>query len=244
MTTHRPSQAMDRRLLLAGGTALGIGVAGAALPASAAPRPRGAKDLAVAREVETVVLTERWARDMAQWDVMREQYHDDSVVDISWIRTSGPEFVRLSRGSFERGTISTHVLSPVLIDVRGDRATADTGVVIAGRASLGGVEVVLTAYSRIVERLERRRKQWRISEMTCVYQFDHFTPLDPDEQLELDRDRYDGYRESYAALSYWVEETQGSGAVRDSLPGVDRPDTIDALYRANSTWLAAGRGTR
>ncbi|GAA3305157.1 nuclear transport factor 2 family protein [Streptomyces cinereospinus] len=187
------------------------------------------------------MLTERWARDMARWDVMAEQFHPDSLVDISWIRADGPEFVRLSRQSFEAGGRSCHVLSPVLIQVNGDRATADTGVVIAGRLSVGGVGLFLTAYSRIVERLEKRGRDWRISELKCVYQFDYLTPENPDDTVALDPDRLARYRSSYSALSYWVEETRGAAAVRDDLPGVDRPETIAELYDANSAWLARGR---
>ncbi|MER6346527.1 nuclear transport factor 2 family protein [Streptomyces sp. NPDC001595] len=246
MTDEHPrtTPALMRRAVLAGG----VGMAGAGImasPASAAPpSPDSAfqvKDLAVQKEIETVVLTERWARDMARWDVMAEQFHPDSLVDISWIRTSGPEFVRLSRQSFEAGGRSCHVLSPVLIHVNGDRATADTGVVIAGRIGVGGVDVNLTAYSRIVERLERRGKDWRISELKCVYQFDHLTPVNPDETVDLDPDRLARYRPSYSALSYWVEETRGAAAVRHDLPGVDRPESIGDLYAANSAWLARGR---
>lgn len=235
--------ALLRRAVLAGGVGL-AGVGMAALPASAAPSPGPSlrpEDLAVQKEVESVVLTERWARDMARWDVMAEQFHPDSRVDISWIRTNGPEFVDLSRQSFEAGGRSCHVLSPILIHVHGNRATADTGAIIAGQISVSGADVFLTAYSRIVERLERRGQQWRISELKCIYQFDYLTPMNPGETVDLDSDRLAGYRPSYSALSYWVEETRGADAVRDDLPGVDRPETIDELYDANNAWLAQGR---
>ncbi|MGW5640326.1 nuclear transport factor 2 family protein [Streptomyces sp. NPDC003832] len=244
MSDHhdKPTPALIRRAVLAGGAGL-AGAGLAAHPAAAAGHSNpavGLKDLTVQKEIENVVLTERWARDMAQWDVMAEQFHPDSLVDISWIRTSGPEFVRLSRQSFDGGGRSCHVLSPVLIQVNGDRATADTGVVIAGRMSVGGVGVFLTAYSRIVERLEKRGRDWRISELKCVYQFDYLTPENPGDTVELDPGRLARYRPSYSALSYWVEETRGAAAVRDDLPGVDRPDTINDLYRANAAWLARG----
>lgn len=238
----RTTPALMRRALLAGGAVM-AGAGMVAHPAAAAPAPGPAsrpKDLAARKEIETVVLTERWARDMAQWDVMAEQFHPDSLVDISWIRTNGPEFVRLSRRSFDAGARSCHVLSPVLIHIDGDRATADTGAIIAGRIELGGVNLFLTAYSRIVERLEKRGRHWRISELKCVYQFDFLTPENPDDTAGLDPGRLARYRPSYAALSYWVEETRGAAAVRHDLPGVDRPETVDALYEANRTWLRQG----
>lgn len=106
---------------------------------------------------------------------------------------------------------------------------------------MSGVDDFLTAYSRIVERLEKRGREWRISVVKCIHQFDRLTPINPDETVHLDSDRLAGYRPSYSALSYWVEETRGAAAVRDDLPGVDRPETIDALYNANNAWLAQGR---
>ncbi|WP_405771844.1 nuclear transport factor 2 family protein [Streptomyces sp. NBC_00080] len=234
-----------RRAVIAGG----VGIAGtgllAAAPASAATPPSSSglhlQDLAVQKEVETVVLTERWARDMAKWDVMADQFHPDSLVDISWIRTTGPEFARLSRQSFEAGARSCHVLSPVLVHVNGRRATADTGMIIAGRVEVAGQIVCLTAYSRIVERLEKRSAGWRISELRTIYQFDSLAPVNPGDTFRLEPDRLAGYRPSYSALSYWVEDTRGAAAVRNDLPGVDRPETMKDLYEANNAWLAEGR---
>ncbi|MBV9716026.1 MAG: nuclear transport factor 2 family protein [Solirubrobacterales bacterium] len=212
----------------------------AGISASAHVRDRDrSPNLAEVHEVETVLTTERWARDMARWDVMLEQYHPDSLVDISWIRTSGPEFVRLSRESFDRGSRSAHVLSPPLIHVNGTRATADTGSIIVGRLSVGGVSAFLTSFGRIVERIEKRRDTWRIAQLEVIYQFDYLTADNPADTLPVETQRWTRYRPSYRALSYWVEETQGSGAVRYDLPGVDRPETIDALYNANNAWLAA-----
>lgn len=232
---------LARRSLL---TAAGVGMAGAALvstSASAHPRDHDrSPNRAVVHEVETVLITERWARDMARWDVMLEQYHQDSLVDISWIRTSGPEFVRLSRESFDRGSRSAHVLSPPLINVNGTRATADTGAIIAGRLSVGGVSAFLTSFGRIVERIEKRRGTWRIAQLRVIYPFDYLTPDSPADTLAVNAQRWARYRPSYRALSYWVEGSQGAGAVRYDLPGVDRPETIDALYNANDAWLAGG----
>ncbi|MFC7487060.1 nuclear transport factor 2 family protein [Knoellia sp. CPCC 206453] len=235
------STGQSRRALLAA-TAGGLGVAALGAPERAVAQGNPSKeDLVAVAEVERTVLLERWARDMGRWDVMAEQYHPDSVVDISWIKTSGPEFVRLSKASAANGTRSCHVLSPILTDVRGDRATADTGAVIAGQVVLDGVLTALTAYARIVERLERRGDTWRISELRCIYQFDQLSPANPSDELDIDADVLASYRESYSGLSYWVGRTRGPAAVRMDLPGIDQPATINALYAANAAWLSAGR---
>lgn len=193
----------------------------------------------VRADIESVVLTERWARDLGRWDVMEQQFHPDSVVDISWVKSSGPEFVDLSRQAHGAGGHNAHLLGPGLIEVSGHRATADTAALIAGRVVIRGVLATMTAHSRIVERLEKRDGRWRISQLTCVYQFDQLVPV-YGKSLPIDRARLARYRTSYSALSYWVEETRGVEAVRNDLPGVDLPATVDAVYDANAAWLADG----
>lgn len=236
-TLHRRSFVAAAGLGLAGGAAA---LAPSVADARGRPRPRDLAALAVEKEVADVLLTERWARDMQQWDVMRDQFHRDSLVDISWIRTSGPEFVRLSKEGFEAGSRTGHVLSPVLVKVNGKRAVADTGSIIEVRFTLAGVVAFLTAFGRIVERIERRRGVWRISRLQVIYQFDFLTPENPAETIVLDAQRGERYRAAYRGLSYWVEATRGAAAVRDDLPGIDRPETIRTLYSSNAAWLSGG----
>ena len=54
-------------------------------------------------EVANVLLTERWARDMAQWDEMRAMYHPDATVSISWFKGTGEEFINGSIAASKHG---------------------------------------------------------------------------------------------------------------------------------------------
>jgi hypothetical protein len=47
--------------------------------------------------VTQLILRERLSRDLGLWEQMHDCFHDDSVVRISWINASGPEFVRRSK---------------------------------------------------------------------------------------------------------------------------------------------------
>jgi hypothetical protein len=187
--------------------------------------------------VRSLVIGERRARDAARWETMLECFHDDSVVEVSWVRASGPEFVEASRASFEAGIRSVHVLGPVTVEVDADRATADVGALIEVQVELRGTLCALSAFARLVERLERREGEWGISELTAVYHFDKLATVIPGEPLEVSRDAAARYRPSYRMLSHWVAETQGAAAVRPELPGIDRPDLVDELYRRNAAWL-------
>lgn len=194
-----------------------------------------------AGELAELVNRERWARDSCRWEEMRECFHEESLVDISWVRASGPDFVERSRASFEAGVRSVHVISPIAIERDGDRAIANFGALVEVQSELRGTLCALSAFARLVERLERRDGEWRIAELRGIYHFDKLAPVIPGEPIAIDRERVAPYRPSYRMLSYWVSETQGEEGVRHDLPGIDRPDLVDALHAANEEWLRRRR---
>jgi hypothetical protein len=189
-------------------------------------------------DVASVVIRERWARDGCRWDAMLECFHEDALVDISWVRASGPEFVERSRASFAAGVRSVHVHGPVMVECVGDRATADFAALVEIQVELQGTLCALSVFHRLVERVERRNSGgWRIAELRGVYQLDKLVPIIPGTALTINPERLARYRPSYRMLSHLVAETQGEDAVRQDLPGIDRPDLTDALYEANTQWL-------
>jgi hypothetical protein len=76
--------------------------------------------------VADILQRERLARDNSLWDEMESYYHPDSFIDISWFNGSGAEFVAQSRRLSGPGTIVLHMLSPSIVNIRGDRAIAET----------------------------------------------------------------------------------------------------------------------
>ena len=59
--------------------------------------PKEVRDAADVSAVTQLVLCERLSRDLGLWEQMRDCFRDNSVVRISWINASGPEFVRRSK---------------------------------------------------------------------------------------------------------------------------------------------------
>ena len=60
------------------------------------PIPRAHFDAADTSAITQCVLTERESRDLGRWARMRECFHPDSIVRISWFQGSGPDFVERS----------------------------------------------------------------------------------------------------------------------------------------------------
>jgi hypothetical protein len=70
--------------------------------------PQAVPDAADISAVSQLVLRERLSRDLGLWEQMRDCFHDDSAVRISWINASGPEFVRRSKEMAERNVKASH----------------------------------------------------------------------------------------------------------------------------------------
>lgn len=72
--------------------------------------PQAVLEAADVSAVCQLILRERLSRDLGLWDQMRDCFHNDSVVRISWINASGPEFVRRSKEMAERNLPTSHRL--------------------------------------------------------------------------------------------------------------------------------------
>jgi len=189
-------------------------------------------------EVAEVVQTERAARDQGQWARMAACYHPDSVVSISWIETSGPDFVAASEKAFAAGIRHLHQMAPTLVTLNGDRALAESGAAILLGGRIGGVEVMVTSHARMHARVERRDGAWRIARLGAVYFEDAMAARIPGETPALDAARLAGYRPSLRFLSYLLEES--GKTPRADLAGIDRPETVETFLAAEQAWLAAG----
>src|SRR5262249_1660895 len=125
------------------------------------PVPKAVLEAADVSAVSQLILRERFSRDLGLWEQMRDCFHDDSVVRISWINASGPEFVRRSKEMAERNVLAR--LSPILVTLAGDRAIAQLAVIIDVPFILKGTEVMLSIHTRLLLRAERRELVWRLS---------------------------------------------------------------------------------
>ncbi len=187
--------------------------------------------------VAELVQTERAARDQGQWDRLAACYHNDSLVSISWIETTGPEFVKASKAAFAAGVRHLHQMAPTLVTLNGDRALAESGCAILLPGRVGDVAVTVTSQARLHVRAERRQGRWGIVSLRPVYFRDSVAADIPGEVPIFDPARLAAYRRSYRFLSYVLEE--GGKTPRPDLAGADRPDLTDAMLAAEAAWLAS-----
>jgi hypothetical protein len=196
--------------------------------------PQAILEAADVSAVSQLVLRERLSRDLGLWEQMRNCFHEDSVVRISWINASGPEFVRRSMEMAERNVKASHRLGPILVTLAGDRAIAQFAGIIDIPFTLKGIEVMMSGHSRFVLRAERREHVWRLSGFDAIYLRDEITPLIPGQIVVVDPEAVKSFRPSYRLLSYCL--ASGGFPVRNDLAGVDRPDLVDALTSEIYSW--------
>lgn len=217
------------------------GAAGCASATDPTPEKREENEILVYGQLDKVkigdlIIRERVSRDFGRWDDMRACYSSDSTVDISWFRGSGFDFAVASRKAAGSGNSSFHKMEPCLIDINGDRAIVDVGVAIHLQTLMDNVEVLLIGHGRMLYRVERNDSDWLISHLTGIYVMDTLQSAVPGEAVSVDLQRLVNYRSSYRYLSYLLEVS--GRPVSQDLPGVDKPESVDAILAANANWLS------
>lgn len=187
--------------------------------------------------VTTIVLLERQGRDRGWWEQMGRLFLPDSSVRLSWFQGAGPDFVTASEKMSNRGVQSVHRMSAPAAQVHGDRAYVEAPTAIDVPVVLHDRAAVITSYSRLQYRLERRDGVWGILSLDCLYERDTVTPQIPGTAFEITPDALAGFRSSYALVAYHLA-TNGQ-KVRDDLLGDDQPDRVDEFYREVREWLRA-----
>ena len=185
-------------------------------------------------------LIQSWGlyRDQGKWPELTATFAPEGEIAVSWF--SGPfrEFVARCRASFEAGVRSKHLIFPAHVRLAGERALAETNIVILVRQKIGTVLADLTSYARFLDRLERRGGRWMILERTAIYERDRLDPVEPSEDFArlFKASDLSIYPEAYR---YMAARLVAAG--RTLAPVVYRDGTADMaqLYARYEAWLGS-----
>jgi hypothetical protein len=171
-------------------------------------------------------------RDLAEWDKLRELFHPDGTVEISWFKGTASDFVdgSMRMGKSDFGT--KHDISAPVVTINGNKAIAETNAVVIGenvRLNLG-----VSAHARFYDRVEKRKGVWRIANRQGIYDFCYFNF--PQGVVEIDRELVKKYPREYAALAYLLEKSGFPVKGVFATKGSDLEKTMKANGQA---WLAA-----
>jgi hypothetical protein len=188
-------------------------------------------------------LIQAWGvyRDQGKWQELRGTFTPDGHISISWFRGPFEQFVERCKANFAAGhTWSRHHLFAPTIKLAGDRAVAETSVVIRVRQQFKGVPVDLTSCSRFLDRVERHSGAWLIAERAAIYERDRLDPVEPSPEYEklFLAGGAARFPEQYRYMAFRLAHSEG----RTLAPIIYRDggsETAD-LYARFSAWLDGG----
>jgi hypothetical protein len=195
----------------------------------------------IADKIACAELIQAWGvyRDQGKWKELRGTFTPDGHISVSWFRGPFEQFVELCRASLGAGhSWSRHHLFAPTLKFNGDRAVAETSVIIRVRQPFNGIAVDLTSCSRFLDRLERHAGAWLITERAAIYERDRLDPVEPSAAFDdlfktADTAHFpEQYRYMAFRLAHAAGRTLAAVIYRDG-----GPETAD-LYTRFSSWLA------
>jgi hypothetical protein len=183
--------------------------------------------------IETVNNWALW-RDAGDWERFRTVWHEDGWMTATWFQGPAAKFIEVSKAGFDKGVSILHFLGGTSVDLKGERAIAQTKMTISQRASVDGVMVDVVCTGRFYDFFEKRRTKWAIVRRQPIYEKDRMDPLDPAAKLTLDSELLAKFPEGYRHLAYL--QTKIGFTIKLDLPQLKGP-VVEALCRHGRAWL-------
>lgn len=144
-------------------------------------------------------------RDLSEWQQLRELFHPDGTIEITWFEGLASEFVEGSMRMGASDLRTKHVIaSPVVtFDASGTKAILETNaIIIAENVKLN---IGCECHNRFYDLAEKRDGVWRLFHRQSIYDMGTFTfPTGP---VEVDQSIVAKYPREYAALAYLLEQS-------------------------------------
>jgi len=142
-------------------------------------------------------------RDLGEWAQLRNLFHPDGTIEITWFEGLASDFVEGSMRMGASDLRTKHLIaSPaVTFNHAGNKAILETNaIIIAENVKLN---IGCECHNRFYDLAEKREGVWKLFHRQSIYDIGTFTfPLGP---VEIDRNIALKYPREYAALAYLLE---------------------------------------
>ena len=187
--------------------------------------------LAIRDVVESWVI----ARDSADWDRFRDQWHEDGYMMATWFQGPRDDFIRVSQEGFAKGVNILHFTGASQATVNGTRAISQTRMTIMQRGLVHGTACDVACTGRFYDFFAKRDGKWAIVLRQPIYEKDRLDPVVPGQTVPFDEELLGRYPEGYRYLAYL--QVQAGYPVKTDMPGLRGP-AVEALYARGAAWLA------
>lgn len=144
-------------------------------------------------------------RDLGEWAQLRNLFHPDGTIEITWFEGLASDFVNGSMRMGASDLRTKHLIaSPrVTFNAAGSKALLETNaIIIAENVKLNlGCE----SHNRFYDLAEKRDGDWKLFHRQSIYDMGTFTF--PQGIVEIDPATVAKYPREYAALAYLLEKS-------------------------------------
>ncbi|MCI1897478.1 MAG: nuclear transport factor 2 family protein [Enterobacter sp.] len=172
-------------------------------------------------------------RDLGEWDQLRNLFHSDGTIEITWFEGLGSDFVD---GSIRMGASDVRtkhlIAAPVItFNASGNKAILETNaMIIAENVKLN---VGCECHNRFYDMAEKRDGVWRLFRRQSIYDMGTFTfPLG---LVEIDQTVVSKYPREYATLAYVLEK---SGFPMQRVFATRGSELEQSIKRDDQKWLS------
>lgn len=157
------------------------------------------------RQQITDLLTGWMHRDLGEWDQLRDLFHPDGTIEITWFEGLGSDFVDGSMRMGASDVRTKHMVgTPVVtFNPAATKAIVETNAMIIGehvKLNLGCI-----GHNRFYDMAEKRDGVWKLFKRQSIYDMASFTfPLGV---VDIDQQTVAKYPREYAALAYLLEKS-------------------------------------
>ena len=181
-------------------------------------------------------VVENWVvlRDSGQWAKFKSVWHSDGVMMATWFQGHYEEFIKVSIEGWNKGVSILHFLGGCSVELKNDRAIAQTKMTITQRGPVDGVMCDVVCTGRFYDFMEKREGRWGVVLRQPIYEKDRINLVDPAAKLELDQELLNKFPEGYRHLAYI--QTKLGFTVKPDMPQLKGP-AVEALYQRGENWL-------
>lgn len=142
-------------------------------------------------------------RDLGEWNQLRDLFHPEATMEITWFSGKASDFVDGSMKMGQSNFKTKHVVSSPVVTFNGDKAIAETNAIIVGDNPVLGVGC--EGHCRFYDRVEKRQGVWKILNRHAIYDMGTFTS--PTGVIAVDEDAVKKYPREYAPLAYLLDKS-------------------------------------